>query len=85
MRSEDLITAYTNHQRGRGLSPHTVRRRDVSLRAFARHVHPAGLDTATTVLVEDWLHSYRCPTTRRAYLLYPVRLLTRLSRDVVVR
>lgn len=63
----DLVAAYTRYQEMRGLSPHSIRRRTVSITKFARFISPLALTDATTELVEDWLLSIPLATTRRAY------------------
>lgn len=66
--NDQLTDAFADYQTGRGFSPATVRRRAVTVRAFARFVHPGTLGDATSALVEEFVHSYRTPSTRRAYL-----------------
>jgi len=65
--TETLLTAYADHQRARGLSENTLRRRTVSLGRFRGHIYPCPLENATTELVEDWLATIKTATTRRAY------------------
>lgn len=63
----DLLKAYGDYQRTRGLSANTIRRRSVSLGRFRTHIAPVALEDATTELVEDWLGTIGTATTRRAY------------------
>lgn len=65
--SDPTTGAFAAYQAGLAMSPATIRRRDVTLRAFARHLHPAPLTSATAELVEEFIHRHRAPATRRAY------------------
>ena len=62
-----LLSAYLDHQRARGLSTSTSRRRSVSIGRFRGHIAPCALEEATTELVEDFLATIPVATTRRAY------------------
>ena len=64
---DDLLTAYTNHQRARGLSLETVRRRSVSIGLFRRYIAPVVLADVDATLIEEWLSLFPVLTTRRAY------------------
>lgn len=61
------ISAFRQYQRVRGLSEKTIRRRDVTLRLFQRHIAPLSLFEASGDLIDDWLGCYRVAATRRAY------------------
>lgn len=62
-----LLDAYEAHQKQRGLSTDTLRRRRISLTQFARFIEPTTLDNATVEVVEEWLGTFPVATTRRAY------------------
>lgn len=63
----DLLDAYSRWQEGRSFSPHTIKRRRVSLGLLAASVYPLGLADVTHGDIEDWLRSKRAARTRHAY------------------
>jgi site-specific recombinase XerD len=63
-----LIDTFSEYQRGRGFSRNTIRRRRVSLTAFANYVAPLTLEGATPALVEEWVYGHGAPSTKHAYL-----------------
>lgn len=65
--SDPITLAFATWQAGLAYSPATIRRRDVALRTFARHLAPAPLTAATGELVEEFIAHHRAPATRRAY------------------
>lgn len=67
MTDGNLTDTFANYQAGRGFSPATVRRREVSLRAFRALIAPVGLLDATPAMIDEFVHSHRAPATRRAY------------------
>lgn len=62
-----LIHAFAKYQTQRGLSRKTIARRNVSLRQFARVIHPLTITEATPDLIEEWLGQHQSPATRRSY------------------
>jgi site-specific recombinase XerD len=64
----DLIDMFSDYQRGRGFSRNTVKRRRVSLTAFANHIAPLPLERATPELIEEWVYAFETPSTKHAYL-----------------
>lgn len=62
-----LLDLFSAWQAGRAFSPNTIRRREVSVRAFAKYIRPVELADATAPLVEDWLATFPQASTRRAY------------------
>lgn len=63
----DLLTAFAEHQRFRGLSKKTVRRRSISLGLFAKFLNPVLLEHASQELIEEWLGTFPVASTRYAY------------------
>lgn len=62
-----MIGLFSAWQAGRAFSSNTIRRREVSLRTFARYIRPVDLADASPALIEDWLATFPQPSTRRAY------------------
>lgn len=62
-----VIGLFSTWQAGRAFSANTIRRREVSLRRFAKYIQPVSLNDATPALIEDWLATFAQPSTRRAY------------------
>ena len=62
-----MLELFSAWQTGRAFSPNTIRRREVSVRAFIRYIRPLQLADATGPLVEEWLATFAQPSTRRAY------------------
>lgn len=63
----DHRPAFRRYQQIRGLSPNTIRRREVSLRQFSAYITPMPLLEASGDLIDEWLGTFRSPVTRRAY------------------
>lgn len=63
--NNDLIAAYSDHQRAGSLSEKTITRRASTLRTFGRYV--GDLTTAGEPDVIAWLNAYRSPKTKHAY------------------
>ena len=64
---EELLGAFTAHQRGRGLSRKTTARRLISVGQFSRAIEPVSLTDATPELVELWVFRFKTSATKRAY------------------
>ena len=62
------IHLYAEYQRLRSFSPLTIKRRTISLNAFARFIHPGTFDAVQPEDVEEWLATFGRPRTRRAYM-----------------
>jgi integrase len=63
-----LIALFCEHQRGREIAATTIRRRRLTLAAFQRFIAPAELlEVAGPELIDEFVHRYRAPNTRRAY------------------
>lgn len=62
-----MIDQFVQHQRYRGLSTATIRRRRDVLRQFARFLHPLGLERATQEHLEAFIGSKTTPRTKHAY------------------
>lgn len=63
--NNELIAAYSDHQRAGSLSDKTIIRRAATLRTFGRYV--TDLTTADEADVIAWLNTYRSPKTKHAY------------------
>ena len=63
----DLLTAYADHQRMRGLSPKTIKRRRTSIGIFLAFVRPLSVNDVDGSLVEEWLGLIPVASTRKAY------------------
>lgn len=66
MDSEAALALFVRHQRARGLSPRTVKRRSWSLHEWFAHLDPRSFDDATSEDVEDLLMRWPTPQTRRS-------------------
>lgn len=64
----EIVERWLDYQRGRSLSPATIKRRVATLRSFSRHVAPSSLLSATLVDVEEWVTRLKTPRTRHHYL-----------------
>jgi len=62
-----MIEAFAHHQRTRGFSAQTVRRRTNTLHSFERFLAPANLGDATLAHIEEWLSTKPAARTRHAY------------------
>lgn len=79
MGDDDILQAFEEHQRVRGLSKKTIERRRYSLRKLAVFASPVPVLEVTAPLIEDWLGTYRKPETRHGYLA-DVRALFKWAR-----
>jgi integrase len=64
---DKVIDRFSNYQTMRGMSPLTVRRRRMTLEAFARFVEPATLGDVDLSHIEEWLSTKPAVRTRHAY------------------
>ncbi len=62
-----MIAQFGRYQLGRGYSPRTVKRREMTLTGFSRSLEPATLADATLSDIEEWLASKASVRTRHAY------------------
>jgi site-specific recombinase XerD len=65
--SMQLIDQYSDYQRARGFSGHTIARRRTSVEGFRKFILPAELDTVGAEAVEEWLLTKPSMKTRHAY------------------
>lgn len=79
MSDGELLQAFEQHQRVRGLARKTIDRRRYSLQKLAVCASPVRLLDVTAPLIEDWLSTYRRAETRHAYLA-DVRALFKWAR-----
>lgn len=63
----NLIDQFTEYQRARAFSEHTITRRQSSLRSFCRFVAPLKLGEVSGLDVEEGVGTPRTPRTRHAY------------------
>lgn len=83
MSNHDLLNAFAAYQRMRGLSDKTIVRRLISLGALARWISPGQLTTLTPAALEEWLGTFGCAATRRAYRADAMALYTwAIRRDL---
>jgi integrase/recombinase XerD len=65
--SMQLIDQYSDYQRARGFSGHTIARRRTSVEGFRKFILPAELDMVGAEAVEEWLLTKPSMKTRHAY------------------
>jgi site-specific recombinase XerD len=64
----DPLVAFVRHQRSKGLSPRTIKRRSWSLGELAASVDPSPIVAASSADIEDLLLRWASPQTRKSVL-----------------
>lgn len=67
MTDDELLAAFTQYQRSRAFSEHTISRRQSSLGRFRLFMTPKAISAATWEDVDEWIATYQSPRTRHAY------------------
>ena len=67
MGTMDYSAAFRRYQQVRSLSRNTIRRRAVTLGQFTAWIAPLTLLEATGDLIDEWLGTFTCAATKRAY------------------